>query len=327
MEQNLNIAIQQMNKFGKDNTPFFFVIDFEMKTPKVFSINELNEKNIFVHFPNFSNFESLEVELPSISLIKNPISFSIFKKGFDLVQKNIFYGNSFLTNYTCATPIKISAKLIDIFKATKAKYKVFFYDEWLCFSPETFVQITDNTIKAFPMKGTIDASLPNAKNVILNDEKEKAEHFTIVDLLRNDLSIVAKNVVVENFRYVEEIKTSSKNLLQVSSCISGKLSENYNENIGEIICKLLPAGSISGAPKKKTIEIINEAEPNKRGFYTGIAAYFDGKNLDSCVLIRFIEKTKNGFEYKSGGGITCNSIAENEYQEMIDKIYLPLNLQ
>ena len=85
----------------------------------------------------------------------------------------------------------------------------------------------------------------------------------------------------------------------------------------------MPAGSISGAPKKKTIEIIDEVEGYERGSYTGIFGIFDGNDLDSGVMIRFIEKDGAEMYYKSGGGITINSIAENEYNELIDKVYVP----
>jgi para-aminobenzoate synthetase component 1 len=175
------------------------------------------------------------------------------------------------------------------------------------------------------MKGTIDASIPNAREKILNDEKELAEHTTIVDLIRNDLSIVSEYVDVEEFRFVEEISTNQKNLLQVSSRISGELPSIYHSRIGEIIFNLLPAGSISGAPKKRTVEIIKEAESYNRGYYTGVFGIFDGKNLDSAVMIRFIEKDNDRLIYKSGGGITFQSNPLLEYQELIDKVYLPIN--
>jgi para-aminobenzoate synthetase component 1 len=110
----------------------------------------------------------------------------------------------------------------------------------------------------------------------------------------------------------------------VSSKITGNLPENYAAKIGDILFSMLPAGSISGAPKKKTVEIIREAENYDRGFYTGIFGFFDGKNLDSCVLIRFIENQNDRLVYKSGGGITFMSRAETEYQEMLKKVYVPV---
>ena len=175
------------------------------------------------------------------------------------------------------------------------------------------------------MKGTIDATTLNAKEKILNDPKELAEHVTIVDLIRNDISQVASNVRVERFRYVEEVKTHDRSLLQVSSEIVGDLPSDCASRIGDIIVSLLPAGSVSGAPKAKTLEIIREAEVVNRGYYTGVFGYFDGINLDSGVMIRFIEKDGDKLFYRSGGGITTQSNAKSEYQELIDKIYVPID--
>jgi para-aminobenzoate synthetase component 1 len=152
-----------------------------------------------------------------------------------------------------------------------------------------------------------------------------AEHVTIVDLLRNDLSEVAENVQVTRFRYVDEIRTIHKDLLQVSSEIRGDLPVDYIQHIGDILLKLLPAGSVSGAPKRKTLEIIRAAEKEPRGYYTGVMGLFDGSVLESGVMIRFMEYVGNDLYYRSGGGITIQSNAELEYQEAIDKIYVPLN--
>jgi para-aminobenzoate synthetase component 1 len=167
------------------------------------------------------------------------------------------------------------------------------------------------------MKGTIDASIPNAEQIILNDPKEKAEHATIVDLIRNDLSIVADQVEVVSYRYIDKLSTNKGDLLQVSSKITGQLPENYAQKLGDIIFSLLPAGSISGAPKPKTLEIIEKAEDYKRGFYTGICGWFDGEKLDSAVMIRFIEQQDDKMIFKSGGGITSQSNMEKEYEELI----------
>jgi len=112
--------------------------------------------------------------------------------------------------------------------------------------------------------------------------------------------------------------------LQVSSKISGELDTNWNENIGDILGKLLPAGSITGCPKKSTIKILKEIENYDRSYYTGICGVYDGENLDTFILIRFIENRNKSLYYKSGGGITCDSNAQNEYEELSDKIYIPL---
>ena len=175
------------------------------------------------------------------------------------------------------------------------------------------------------MKGTIDASIPNAEEKLLNSKKEIAEHNTIVDLIRNDLSMVSKKVRVNRFRYIDRIKTRDKDLLQVSSEISGELENDYHKNIGTILSKLLPAGSICGAPKAKTVEVILNAESYERGYYTGIFGVFDGENMDSAVMIRYMEKSKDGFVFKSGGGVTALSDTREEFQELIDKVYVPFS--
>jgi para-aminobenzoate synthetase component 1 len=113
--------------------------------------------------------------------------------------------------------------------------------------------------------------------------------------------------------------------LQASSEITGQLPEDYPSQIGDILFALLPAGSVTGAPKKRTVEIIRETEAYERGYYTGIFGIFDGRNLDSAVLIRFLENTPTGVVYKSGGGITSQSDLMQEFDEMIQKIYVPLH--
>ncbi|HIP46497.1 MAG TPA: aminodeoxychorismate synthase component I, partial [Campylobacterales bacterium] len=170
---------------------------------------------------------------------------------------------------------------------------------------------------------TIDAKIPNAKEKILNNEKEMAEHTMVVDLLRNDLSMVAKKVRVEKFRYVDNIKAGERELLQVSSKIRGELEENWQDTIGDILCAMLPAGSITGAPKKSTTEIIKKVEGYERGFYSGVFGVFDGESVDSAIMIRYIEKIGEEFYYKSGGGITIDSELISEYNEMCEKIYVP----
>lgn len=235
------------------------------------------------------------------------------------------YGDTFLTNLTIKTPVETGHSLRDLFFASKARYKLFVRDQFLVFSPEIFIQIRDGKIYSNPMKGTIDAGVPGAADIILNNRKEMAEHITIVDLIRNDLSMIANDVHVSRFRYIDELKTNHKSLLQVSSEIVGTLSEDYLSKLGNIVTALLPAGSVSGAPKQKTVEVIAQAEQEKRGYYTGVVGYFDGKNLDSGVMIRFIEQVGKKFFYRSGGGITTQSDPEVEYQETIDKVYVPID--
>lgn len=320
MNSNIKNAIHEMNKLGKNKIPFLFIFDFELENAFVFPISELENENIFFKI----NHKPEQLINKNIQFRKSPINFEIYKKAFDYVVEEIKKGNSYLTNLTFPTEIEINLTLEEIYKYCNAKYKLFFKNQFIVFSPETFVKIENGIISSYPMKGTIDANIPNAEEIILNDEKEFAEHTTIVDLIRNDLSIVAKNVHVEKFRYIDKIKTNEKELFQVSSKIVGELPRNYSEKVGEIIFELLPAGSISGAPKKKTVEIIQNAEIDKRGFYTGVFGIFDGDNLDSAVMIRYIENNNGKLIYRSGGGITYLSDVNLEYQELIDKVYVPI---
>lgn len=321
---NREAAIKKMNDLGKQGVPFLFVLDFALQTPVVQALADVNPAEFLFEVNGFRNFSSPRPLRKAIHFEKYPLAFAEYLPKFEKVKQHIQAGNSFLVNLTYPTPIETNLTLHDIFLQSKARYKLWWRHHFVCFSPETFVQIRQGQIASFPMKGTIDASIPNAEQIILDDAKETAEHHTIVDLIRNDVSMVAQQVRVERLRYIEKVRTNHKHLLQVSSKIVGDLDPNYADKLGDLLFQLLPAGSISGAPKAKTLAIIQEAEQYERGFYTGVFGIFDGKHLDGGVLIRFIEQTSNGFVYKSGGGITAFSEAEKEYQELIDKVYLPI---
>lgn len=320
-----NQVKETINRFSAEGIPFLFVIDFDMKKPFAIPLDEIDSEEILFKVNGVSNYTEPEIgKSPELAFTAFPVSFDRYKKAFKLVQQNILHGNSFLLNLTMPSKLETNFNMIEIFHRSKAKYKLWFKDHFVVYSPEIFIKTDGRKISSFPMKGTIDASLPDAKNNLLNSEKETAEHYTIVDLIRNDLSMVAKNVKVDRFRYIDTIKTHKGELLQISSEISGELPVDYSIKLGDLLFSMLPAGSISGAPKPKTIEIIKEAEKYERGYYTGIFGIFDGKNIDSGVMIRYFEKTANGFVFKSGGGITAKSNCKEEYQELIDKIYIPL---
>lgn len=322
---NKHEAIGEMNKRGAARLPFFFMIDYAMNNCLVLSPEEALLKNIIFNFNGTKNHKPEEVDCKVKIVDKLPVDYSRYEKAFHYIQKQIVLGNSYLVNLTFPTQITTDGSLRDIFHSSQAKYKLLVDDQFVVFSPETFVTIKGRTIATYPMKGTIDASISGAIDKIMNDVKEMAEHATVVDLLRNDLSRVAENVRVERYRFADEVLSNEKRLFQISSEICGALPFDFHSQLGDIIFEMLPAGSVTGAPKKKTLEIIAEAEGYDRGFYTGIAGFFDGENLDSCVLIRFIENIEGGLYYKSGGGITSQSNAREEYQELIDKIYVPIS--
>ncbi len=313
--------MERMNKLGQQREPFLFVLSYDLKKKFVQPLSSLDE-NIFFKIGNQRNYPQ-EPLTKTYFLKKNPIPFLHYKESLEKVLEEIRSGNTYLLNLTFETPIESNLTLKEIFTYAKAKYKLYFKGEFICFSPEKFIEIEGNTISTYPMKGTIEASIPNAKEKILANKKEMAEHVMIVDLMRNDLGMVATKVSVEKFRYVETIKAGDKELLQVSSKISAKLPTDWRENISSILKTMLPAGSITGTPKRSTVNIINNIENYERGFYTGVFGIFDGENLYSAVMIRFIEEREEKLFYKSGGGITIDSNAQSEYEELIDKIYLP----
>ncbi len=327
MHINQSQAIELMNELGLSRVPFLFIIDFEMKKPIVISLNDLKDGDVLFDFDGFRYCHpDYKTSRHTLKFVKHPVSFDQYKCAFDKLSKHFNQGNIFLVNLTFPTNLEMDVDLRDIFYWSHAKYRLLYRNEFVVFSPEIFVKIDDGIISSYPMKGTITASEINAEKKLLLDEKELAEHITIVDLIRNDLSMVAGNVRVEKFRYIDQITTNEGKLLQTSSKISGKLAPDYNKKIGDILFALLPAGSISGAPKPKTLEIIHEVEDYARGYYTGVFGYFDGMKLDSAVMIRFIERSADEkLCYKSGGGITVYSDPVKEYEEMIKKIYVPIS--
>jgi para-aminobenzoate synthetase component I len=318
-----NDFIRQANQWGQTKVPFFFLIDFEKQKPILFQLSEVDPNQILFDFRGTSNSSASHPK--PLNLTVTPRSLEEYRKRFDRVKSHVNYGDSFLTNLTVQTLVHSNVSLRSLYHSAKAKYKLLLKNNFVCFSPETFVRIVDNKIFSYPMKGTIDASIDGADEIILNDPKEKAEHITIVDLIRNDLSKVATNVEVTRFRYLDKIISPQRSLWQVSSEVTGELSQDFAGHLGDILDQLLPAGSVSGAPKDKTLEIIREAEGEPRGYYTGVSGIFDGHNLDSAVMIRFMEQRNGQLYYRTGGGITSQSICELEYQETLDKIYVPLD--
>ena len=312
------MTFQDINTLAKSKTPFLFISDFKAQNIQLHTLSTLKDEDIL-----FSINEDYTPHLHTHTLKKTPLAFQDYKQKFDKIIQEIKKGNTYLLNLTQPTKISTHLTLNEIYHNANAKYKLKYKDEFVCFSPEAFITIKNNTIHTYPMKGTIDATIHNAKEKILANEKEMAEHIMVVDLLRNDLSMVAKKVRVQKFRYTTTIDAGEKKLLQVSSHISGHLEIHWQERLGDILQTLLPAGSISGTPKRKTLEIINTLENYERDYFSGVLGVFDGENFHSGVMIRFIQKTQDGYIYKSGGGITIDSDATEEYKELLQKVYIP----
>ena len=315
-----------MNQLAAAELPFLFILDFDFNAPLILRISPdgqvIDESDPPAGF-QFSMHQKPEHTASPVSLEKRPVSLAAYQYGFDQVMQAIHDGDTYLLNLCYSTRLEGITSLEEIYHTAVAPYKLWVPGKFVLFSPEQFVEIKDGIIRTYPMKGTIDANLPDAERTLLDDIKEQEEHATVVDLLRNDLCIVAHDVTVNRYRYITKIKTSDRALLQCSSEISGTLDDYFLGKPGSIMHAILPAGSVTGAPKKKTVDHITSIEPEPRGYFTGVFGVFDGKNLDSAVMIRMIEQRPDGFYYRSGGGITYRSTPQQEYQEMIDKVYIP----
>jgi len=313
-------ACRKINEYAVNGSPFLFVTDFEGRNTAVLTMPEAEKHGIRFRMQDTG---CRIKDAGPFSFKVEPVDFETYSHAFEKVSWHLKRGDTYLINLTFASPIETSLGLDQIFEKSRAPFRLLFGDRFVVFSPEPFISIVDGTIRSYPMKGTIDASIPDAETVLLNDPKEFFEHNTIVDLIRNDLAMVSEGVKVDRFRYIEKISTNRGELLQMSSEISGRMPEGYLAHLGEDIFTLLPAGSVSGAPKEKTVNIIKDAEADGRGFYTGVFGYFDGRDFTSAVMIRFIEKADGRMRFRSGGGITALSDCRSEYEELIAKVYVP----
>lgn len=188
-------------------------------------------------------------------------------------------------------------------------------------SPETLVKLENGVLHTFPLAGT----RPRGKNreedlalerELLVDEKERSEHNMLVDLGRNDIGKISEfgSVEVEKYMSIERYS----HVMHIGSTVRGKLRSDCS--VTDAVDAILPAGTLSGAPKIRACEIINELENNKRGIYGGAIGYIDFTgNLDTCIAIRIAFKKNGKVFVRSGAGIVADSVPENEYRECINK--------
>ncbi|MDR1762139.1 MAG: aminodeoxychorismate synthase component I [Bacteroidales bacterium] len=324
---NISTLQEKINQLYATAQPFFFVVNYEQSEGYLVE-NPLQQPEVFFKFPT-AEYKPFSASPKKVDFNVIPNAFESYKSKFDRVQEYLQKQEISLVNLTERTEIETNLSLEDIFALSESPYQVYIPGKFVCFSPERFVKIADGKISTNPMKGTIDASIPHAEHSILNDKKEIDEHTTTVNLLTEELRTVANNVHTARFRYIDRVETNRKTLLQVSSEIAGELSLDYKQHFGDILFSLLPAGSIAGTPKQKAVKILREIEGIERNYYCGIAGYFDGKEFDSAVLIRFIEQDSDSttLYFRSGGGITADSVCEKEYQEVLNKVYLPFDTQ
>jgi len=261
---------------------------------------------------------------PSLSVDGLHISPADYRSRIDRIQEYLAAGDTYQVNFTdrlsgCtdADPFSLYCSLLRQQPVSFAAYLNLTEGPVLSFSPELFYRTSDGQIITRPMKGTWPrgpnaASDRSAAPLLREDEKNRAEHVTIVDLLRNDVGAVSQlgSVRVDRLMDVERYAT----LLQMTSTISGRLLPQLTPT--GIFRRLFPSGSITGAPKRRTMEIIRELESQRRDVYTGAIGYF-APNGRACfnVAIRTLTIQGHAFGFGVGGGITADSHPQDEYEE------------
>lgn len=194
-------------------------------------------------------------------------------------------------------------------------------------SPETLVKLEDGVLHTFPLAGT----RPRGRNEeedkaleieLLADEKERAEHNMLVDLGRNDLGRISKFGTVEVERYMDVLRFS--HVMHIGSTVRGIIRDD--KDALDAIESVLPAGTLSGAPKIRACQLIDELENSKRGIYGGAIGYIDFTgNMDTCIAIRIAYKKNGKVFVRSGAGIVADSVPEKEFQECINKAKAVVN--
>ena len=229
---------------------------------------------------------------------------------------------------------KASGSLFDTYRALRATnhspYMFYFSSddiELAGASPETLAKLDNGKLSTFPLAGTRPRGKDSGEDEalereLLADEKERAEHNMLVDLGRNDIGKISRIASVEVVKYMEIERFS--HVMHIGSTVTGTIRED--KDAVDAVDAILPAGTLSGAPKLRACEIINELEDNKRGIYGGAIGYLDFTgNLDTCIAIR-LAFAKNGKVYvRSGAGIVADSVPEKEYEECINKAKAVMN--
>lgn len=254
-------------------------------------------------------------------------NFTLYKKSVAQIKSAIKRGDTYQVNYTY--PIELSTYcnyqhiFSQVLKNQDTMYKAFIENEYetiLSFSPELFFELKDNQITTRPMKGTIKRDKDSIidkqnKDFLQNDEKNKSENVMIVDLLRNDLSKIGSEVRVNALFKILSFPTLHQMISEIKASVDTSIS------FGEILRALFPCGSITGAPKLKTIEIIQELEKKPRNVYCGLIGVLHKDEMCFSVPIRTLyhDKRVKNFLLNVGSGIVWDSIVDEEYQESILK--------
>lgn len=346
-EESLNIDYEDQENFNDvDLMLFDKLIVFDNYKQKIILIVNAKVNNLEV------NYHKAEMELKSMAdlIINGKVKYyeklkvkSDYKEYFskneycNMVLKAKEYikeGDIFQVVLSNRIEAEIEGSILDCYRVLRttnpSPYMFYFYSndiEIAGASPETLVKLEDNKLYTFPLAGTRKRGRSEEEDYdiereLLKDEKELAEHNMLVDLGRNDIGKISEigTVKVEKYMGIERFS----HVMHIGSTVTGKIRGDKDSL--DAIDSILPAGTLSGAPKIRACEIINELEGNKRGIYGGAIGYIDFTgNLDMCISIR-LAFAKNGKVFiRSGAGIVADSIPENEYEECINKAKAVIN--
>ncbi len=346
-EPSLNLdAVDEENLNDADLMLFNRVIAFDNLHQKIILIVNIQTDNIE------ENYEKALLELDAMQKlicsgkpaeIPNLELKSELKPLFDKEQYSamvnkakhyIYEGDIFQVVLSNRLMAEAEGSLFDayrVLRTTNPSPYMFYFNcndiEFAGASPETLVKLQDGTLYTYPLAGTRPRGKTYEQDIalekdLLDDPKELSEHNMLVDLGRNDLGKISKfgSVKVEKYMAIERYS----HVMHIGSTVRGEIGENYSAL--DAVDAILPAGTLSGAPKIRACEIINELENNKRGIYGGAVGYIDFTgNLDTCISIRLAFKKNGRVFVRSGAGIVADSVPEKEYQECINKAMAVVN--
>lgn len=294
----------------------------------------LNEKELISRFENEigntqNSFEKISANFKEKSELESIFSYSEYIQILELIKDYIYEGHIYQVNMSQKFSWRINEQPFKIYEKIRssnpAPYSAYFKKNQLSIlstSPERFLTKRGTTIITEPIKGTRPRGRNEVEekenyNQLLSSEKECSENTMIVDLLRNDLGRIAKagTVSVERLMFIEKYAS----VLQLVSKVTAEIDKDAT--FGNILLKTFPGGSITGCPKKRAMEVIQESEPQKRSLYTGSLGRvsLDNSEFDLNILIRTIFVDENNASLSLGGGIVYDSVVSKEYQETLDK--------
>ena len=316
MQYNLYRYIIAIDHFKNELYIFFNATDDEAETPGISRIEDLIKNK---NFPEYS-FQSVAEE-------KSNLSDEGFIAIVEKMKQHIFRGDVFQIVPSRAFSKKFAGDEFNVYRALRSinpsPYLFYFdYGSFRIFgsSPEAQITIKERRATIYPIAGTFKRSGDDAKDAeiaqnLINDPKESSEHVMLVDLARNDLSRHCDHVAVKAFKEVQYYS----HLIHLVSKVSGQLLPNVPTF--KVVADTFPAGTLSGAPKYRAMEIIDENENIKRSFYSGAIGYlgFNG-DFNHAIMIRSFLSKNNTLHYQAGAGIVAGSVAESELNEVNNKI-------